>query len=393
MAFFRNNAVNLLNIHYWVLSIALYGGGAFFVVYLLKAGVTTPMVLVSMALITILRFAIRPAVVPLAARFGLRTMVIAGTLLSALQYLFLADVHGAGPVLFGLIMVAAIGDTVYWSSYHAYFARLGDDEHRGSQIGVREAISALVGIVSPILTGWLLVRFGPRVAFYATSVVVVLATYPILRTPDFPVPQHVEGAYRAALQGTLLFVADGWIASGQVFVWQIALFLSLGESYVAFGGALAAAALVGAIGGLFLGRIIDAGNGRAALWAVFAVFSAIIVLRAIATGDAALAVAANALGTLGTCLYIPAMMTVVYKQSKRSPCVLRFSVATEGGWDIGCSIGCLVAAGLIGLGVPLSWVISLSLIGSAAVFVALRRYYAENPGVVIEAIQDSAVHL
>jgi hypothetical protein len=34
----------------------------------------------------------------------------------------------------------------------------------------------------------------------------------------------------------LLFVADGWIAAGFLFVWQIALFVSLGESVLAYGG-------------------------------------------------------------------------------------------------------------------------------------------------------------
>jgi hypothetical protein len=51
MAFFRNNAVNLLNLHYGIHSIALGGGAAFFAVYLLKSGIPVPMVFVSLALI------------------------------------------------------------------------------------------------------------------------------------------------------------------------------------------------------------------------------------------------------------------------------------------------------------------------------------------------------
>jgi hypothetical protein len=44
MAFFRDRAVNLLNLHYGIHSIALSGGGAFFFVYLLKAGQTHPQI-------------------------------------------------------------------------------------------------------------------------------------------------------------------------------------------------------------------------------------------------------------------------------------------------------------------------------------------------------------
>jgi hypothetical protein len=44
-------------------------------------------------------------------------------------------------------------------------------------------------------------------------------------------------------------MADGWIAAGFFFVWQMALFLALGESFTAYGGAMALAALVGAVSG------------------------------------------------------------------------------------------------------------------------------------------------
>jgi MFS transporter, DHA1 family, inner membrane transport protein len=39
MAYFRNNTVNLLNLHYGLHSLALSGSGAFFAVFLLKSGV------------------------------------------------------------------------------------------------------------------------------------------------------------------------------------------------------------------------------------------------------------------------------------------------------------------------------------------------------------------
>src|SRR6266536_2600622 len=147
MAVFRNSAVNLL---------------------MLQVGIPLSGVLVSLALILLGRFLIRPVVIGMAARWGLRGMVVGGTLLSALQYPFLAEIHGVGLVLAALIAVSAVGDTFYWTTYHAYFAALGDDEFRGHQIGVREAISAIsaiAGIASPLLAGWLLVAFGPRVAF------------------------------------------------------------------------------------------------------------------------------------------------------------------------------------------------------------------------------------
>jgi hypothetical protein len=384
MAFFRNSAVNLLNLHYGIHSVALYGGAAFFSIYLLKVGIPLSGVLVSLALILLGRFVIRPVVIGMAARWGLRAMLVGGTLLSALQYPFLAEIHGIGLLLAALIVVSAVGETFYWTTYHAYFAVLGDDEFRGHQVGVREAIAAVVGIVSPLLAGGMLVAFGPRVAFGATSVIIALAALPILWAPEVTVARHVPGAFRAAVPGILLFMADGWIASGYWLVWPIALFVSLGESFLAYGGALALAALVGAIAGLTLGRHIDAGHGRQAVWYAFGSVALIVALRAGATGNATLAILANALGALGACLYIPTLMTAVYTLAKRSPCTLRFHVATEGGWDVGGAAGLLAAALATELGVPLGDSILLSLAGLAATTIMLRRYYANGGARVID---------
>src|SRR6266403_5234986 len=61
-------------------------------------------------------------------------------------------------------------------------------------------------------------RFRSRAA-----VIVTLAALPILWTPNVVVARMVVGGFRVAIPGTLMFAADGWIATGYVFVWQIAL--------------------------------------------------------------------------------------------------------------------------------------------------------------------------
>jgi Major Facilitator Superfamily len=376
MAYFRNTTVNLLNLHYGIHCLALSGGGAFFLVYLLRSGVPAPGVLAAVSCILLGRFVIRPSVLVLARRVGLRPMVIAGTLASALQYPLLAEVQGTGPALFVLCVFSSVGDTLYWTTYHAYFASLGDTEHRGQQIGAREAIGAVVGIVGPLATGWALTVSGPRLAFGVTAAVLTLSALPILWTPNVKVAWVAPGALSASLPGALLFAADGWVACGFVFVWQIALFLALGESFSAFGGAMALSALVGAVGGLVLGRLIDAGHGMRAATIALAALALTTTLRATSYGNAPLAVMAQACGALVLFLYVPALQTPIYNMAKRSPCPLRFHIAAEGGWDLGGGAAGLTFAGLLTFGLPLGVCIMLSLLGALAAFLLLRRYYA-----------------
>ncbi len=313
MAYFHNRAVNLFNLHFAIHSVAFLGGGAFYAVYLIQSGLSVPATLLALGAVQAIRFCIRPAVIVFAARFGLRQTLITGTLLTACQYPILAEVGGLGVALYALIGVTAVSDVLYWTSYHTTFARLGDDDHRGSQISVQQAAMAIVGIFSPLLSGWLLVTFGPRVAFDMSGLIVALSTIPMLWTPNLPVARHIPGAYRDAWQVTLaLQGADGFMAAGIVFVWQIALFLSLGSSYLNYGGALAIAAVVGAAGSLVLGRFVDSGHGVRMVWLSIGVFSAAILLRALAVGNPVMAVAANALSPLAAALYTPVNMTPVY---------------------------------------------------------------------------------
>ena len=74
------------------------------------------------------------------------------------------------------------------------------------------------------------------------------------------------------------------------------MFQALGGRYDSFGGTLSLAALAGAVGGLVLGRLIDNGRGRGAVWLNAAVLAAGLVLRSVTFGHAA-AVVAVAVGT------------------------------------------------------------------------------------------------
>ena len=385
MAFLRNRTINLLNLHSGGQALAQGMGGLFVLVFLLRAGVSVPVSLCAMALIFAGRFVIRPAVLVFAKRWGLKPTAILGNLVIALQYPMLAEVHDVGLPLLAYCLVSALGDTFYWSSYHAYFASLGDNEHRGHQIGAREALAAVVGIVAPLIGAWCLIVLGPRITFAAVGAVQALATVPLLGTPNVAVQRAAPGAYRAAFAGIGLFIADGWFAVMYVFVWKIALYLSLGKSLSAYGGAMALAAFVGAASGMLLGRTIDAGHGRRAVFIAYGVAASTLLLCSASFGTPWLAIAANAIGAIAGCLQVPAMMTAVYNLAKSSPCTMRFHMAAEGGWDIGGGSGCLVAAGLAALGLPLAAVLSLGLLGLGASVVMLNRQYARS-GAAIGAV-------
>jgi MFS transporter, DHA1 family, inner membrane transport protein len=145
--------------------------------------------------------------------FGLKPLVIAGTLMLALTYPILAEVQGVGPVLLLLVGVAAVGEILYWPAYNAYFASLGDSEHRGHQVSAREAMVAAVSVIAPVLGTWALVTFGPQPMFAAVGVVQALAVLPLAGVPNVAVKRVAPGALRWARPGIVLYALDAWFDS------------------------------------------------------------------------------------------------------------------------------------------------------------------------------------
>ena len=177
-----------------------------------------------------------------------------------------------------------------------------------------------------------------------------------------------------------MFMADGWLGAGINYVWQVALFVSVGRNIARIGGAMALAALVGAVLGMLLGRHVDTGRGRRAVVIAYGATSGLSLAQALSFGSPWLAVAANALLAVVGSLIIAAMWTATYNLAQASPCPLRFNFATEGAWDIGCGGGVLTARG--DLGARRVARLSRSCCRSPAIAASvwlLWRYYGDHP--------------
>jgi len=139
------------------------------------------------------------------------------------------------------------------------------------------------------------------------------------------------------------------------------MFRALGARYDTFGGALAAAGLAGALGGMLLWRFIDRGHAMQSTLLNAAILAGSLVVKSLCE-EAPIPIIAAAIGTtmLGG-LYIPTLMTALYNEAKVSPCPLRFHFAAEGAWDAGGTAACLVAAAVCVADGPLKLVVLLAL--------------------------------
>ena len=374
MSFFANDAINRVYVHSGIRALAQGAGGIFVLVFLLKAGLPVPLVLLAQAAIVAGRFAIRPLLLPAAKRFGVKAMLLCGTVALAAQYLVLPYVEGLDTQLLLFCVVTSVAEVIYWMFLNTAFSTLGDVEHRGHQTSAREALVAVTGIAGPLIGGWALLTLGPKAAFVLVAGIQVAAAIPLSGLPEIPVVERADGAFRAAVPGILFSATDGWFDTFFIILWQIALFITLGESFAKYGGAMALAALAGAVCGVFLGRHIDAGHGRRSVLLAYGVLLIVALLRAPSLGTPGLAFVGNASGSIAMILISP-VIGVISNLAKASPCPLRFHMGTEAGWDTGCFAACTLASALLWAGVPLAFVVLLALPGGAGGAAILWRLY------------------
>ncbi len=376
MTYFRNRDINRLALHNGVGTLAWALSGAFSAVFLLRVGLMPAQIFLAFAAILALRFVMRPVVLYAAPAMGLRRALILGAILSALSCPALALVDGVGFALALFVILSSLGQVFYCTCYHVFFTTLSDNGRRGIQVGAFQALGTLATVLGPALGGFSLATRGPWLTFGAAFLIALAAVLPLLGIAEPPVVREKpRGAYTAAKRGVKLYFADGWMQVSLTTAWSMVLFDALNEHYDSFGGTLSFAALASALGGIFLGRLIDNGRTRSAVGINAVVLALIVLLRAFTFGNAAVAIGVAICTTAVGGFYLPTWMTAVYREARLAPCTFRFQFAAEGGWDAGGVVAGVVAAALCALGLPPSVTILLALPMVAVQAVLLARSY------------------
>lgn len=365
-------------IHSGLQSFVEASGGIFVAGFLVTRGFSYPAALASFALILLSRFALRPLVLPLALRRGVRGTLLIGVVIRALSFALLPFVTDIGPLLALFLAVSGLGSVLYWTAWHAFMPALTETGKGGQQVSVQQATSAVVGIVAPVSGGLLLAQAGPLAAFLAIAALQLATALPLLGAPNPAVDAEAALDRSVAAHARRLYFNEGFHAGCGVVIWNLALFASLGEHFDAFGGALAAAGVAAAAGGILVGRLIDGGHPRHSLVIAYGAAALALAFKGAAFAHPLLAVLATALGALVVPMTSTAMLAPLYAMARQSPCVLRFSMATEGGWDLGCASACLIAAAMLAGGASFRLPILLGLAAIAAMALMLGRWYARR---------------
>ena len=162
------------------------------------------------------------------------------------------------------MVVLVVFRVLYWLPYHVDMAKFTDKKNRGREMSVLYAFKMLVGVFSPFIAGFVIVKFGFDLLFVAAIVLYCLSYFPLLRIPR--TEEKFSWGYREAWRNTFskgnrkvafAFWADGAESIVGVVVWPIFMYQLLNGDYLQVGMITTLLTGVTVVLQLLVGKTID----------------------------------------------------------------------------------------------------------------------------------------
>src|SRR4030043_468124 len=140
---------------------------------------------------------------------------------------------------------------LFWFGYHGLFIKRGDHQHFGKQTGLSQTFYILIGVVTPILGGLMILKFGYQFLFLSAGAIFTLAMMVALLSKE--IKPHQDARITSVLRlfrthKKVMLGYFGWGLESSLYgvVWPVFLFLLVGK-ILAFGEIIAAAVFVAAL--------------------------------------------------------------------------------------------------------------------------------------------------
>jgi multidrug resistance protein len=111
---------------------------------------------------------------PLARRFTERRLLVFGTGILVIAYLFFPITHGL-PLLCIALIPLSLGTGINWPTLTSLSSQATEEDQQGSVLGVMQSLSAFARMMGAALGGWVFGTFTPAAPFVMNSVLMALA--------------------------------------------------------------------------------------------------------------------------------------------------------------------------------------------------------------------------
>ena len=172
----------------------------------------------------------------LTGRFGMERSLAISMPLFVIYFLTLAAVPTFPGLFYISWILLSLFKTFYWPAYHAEISKFGDKGNLGTEISWLMAINSGIGVIGPLIGGFVVMMLGFPVLFVMAASLALFAGFPLLRTKERFNPAKIK--YKKPWQilnedgqRMVRWGMAGWGADLVYLVfWPIAMFTVLGTA-------------------------------------------------------------------------------------------------------------------------------------------------------------------
>jgi len=206
-----------------------------------------------------------PAGAKLINRIGLNSSLRFSVLLFALYFLCLyLTKYDVTTFIFIALLIIPLARTFFWMPYHTDLAIYTDRRDRGKSIGLLWATSTFLGVVMPVISGFLIGNFGYGLVFILAIVLYISSIIPFLTLPR--TQENYSWGYLETFKNcfkkknrklVLANMANGAENEVGVIVWPIFIWQLLQGNYFAVGAISSLIVLATIVVQLGVGKYTD----------------------------------------------------------------------------------------------------------------------------------------
>jgi len=280
------------------------------------------------------------------------------------------------PVLLVLVSIFwGIHAALFWFGYHGLFVKRADHEHFGKQTGLSQALYIATGVVTPILGGLIILKFGYQALFLVAGAIFTLGVMIALLSRE--IKPHRDARIINVIQlfkthKKVMLGYFGWGFESALYstLWPVFLFLLVGK-ILSFGEIISAAVLVAAIITYLVGLVVDKIGVKEVISLGSIIGFLTWIIRAIVRAPLAIVGVDGAYRVTEQMLHIPLLVRSYQKAiAGGTGQALYFMEISLG---LGAATGLLLAGILVLLNLPLWTIFLLASIGTLAPIFIIRR--------------------
>ncbi|MCK5081197.1 MAG: MFS transporter, partial [Candidatus Moranbacteria bacterium] len=183
--------------------------------------------------------------------------------------IFLLKENNVWTIMPLMVFLLALWRFLYWVPYNVDFAKFTTKKDRGKGVGLVSAMISLVGILTPILAGFIITKWGFNLLFLVGTLVFGFSLLPLIKLPrtEEKISWKLGQFFRKTIEKknrklVLFFSLDGAEGVLAAFVWPVFIYELLVGNYLEIGIISTLVVMTTVVLQLLAGKLVDKKKGK-----------------------------------------------------------------------------------------------------------------------------------